>query len=455
MRLPLTLGKKSDKSRAPMQSVERLLNAYLEIAPDGKEPTPIYGAAGLTLWASGLPGAIRGVSKLSGVPYVVAGTKLCSLDEMGNPTLRGDIPGTDLVSMASDGVHVVIVAGGEIYVWDGALVNAVTDPDAPSASGVDYVDGFFIFSETDTDQWFICELSMPTSYDALDFDTADWKPDKLRTPIVLKRTVLLAGEESIEAQQNVGGADFPFARVEDVFIDVGLAGRDAWAKSNDTLYYVGHEFTVRRLDGVTPTLISRGRQSRLIKAWSDQSATVGSAHVIDDHLFIVFRNPDGCIVYDQTTERWHDRASYGSDTWRARHYVEAYKKQLYCSATEGKIYELDPEAYDEDGAVLEFEVITPYAYGQNKRLTITELEVVAQTGVGTHTLNPIMTCQRSTDGVTWSNRKERRLGREGRSDTLVRFGPQGQFRAAAFKFRITDPVQRAFLGCYAEVDVEQ
>lgn len=453
-RLPLILGKKSDAAPASMQSVERLLNAYLEIAPEGKEPTPIYGTPGLTLWASGLPGAIRGAIKLQGVPYVVAGTKLCSLDSLGNPTLRGDIPGSDLVSMASDGTNVVIVAGGEIYVWNGSALNAVTDPDAPSASSVDYLDGFFAFSETDTDQWFISALNDPTNYDALDFATAEWKPDRLRAVIVVRRTLFLAGEESIEAQQNVGATDFPFQRVEDVFIDVGLAGRDAWAQSNDTLYWLASDNTVRRLDGVTATVISTGRITRLVKGWSDKTATVGSAHVIDNHLFVVFRNPDGCIVYDQATERWHERASYDSDTWRVRHYVEAYDKQLFCSASEGKIYELDTDAYEEDGEPLEFEIVTPFAFLQNRRFSVTELDVVCQTGVGTHVLNPIMTCERTTDGRTWSTRKERRMGRLGVTDTLVRFGLQGQARAMAFRFRITDTVQRAVLGCYAEVDPE-
>jgi hypothetical protein len=455
MRLPLALGKKTDKAPAPAESIERLLNAYLEAVPDGKEPTPIYGTGGLRPWASGLPGAIRGAIKLSGVPYLVAGESLVSLDENGAATIRGAVPGSDLVSMASDGVHVVAVAEGEIYVWNGSFVAPVTDPDAPAASGVDYVDGFFIFSERDTDQWFICELGDPTAYDALDFATAEWKPDKLRTPIVIRRTVFLAGEESIEAQQNVGAADFPFQRVEDVFIDVGLAGRDAWARSNDTLYWIGHDFTVRRLDGVTATPIHNGYIARILKGWSDPTATVGSAHVVGRHLFIVFRNPDGCIVYDQATDRWHERASYDSATWRVRHYVEAYGKQLFCSASEGKVYELANDAYDEDGEILEFEVVTPWAYAGNQRFSVTELNVVAQTGVGSHTLDAQITCDRTIDGLNWRGRKSSSLGRAGVRERMVRFGPQGQARAMAFRFRITDPVQRALLGAYAEVDPER
>lgn len=454
VRLPLTLGRDSKQARAPMQSIERLLNAYLEIAPEGKEPTPIYGTPGLTLRISGLDGAIRGVCDMGGVPYVVAGTKLYSFDTAWNPTDRGTIPGTDLVQMASDGANVVTVAGGEIYVWNGTTLAAVTDPDAPSASSVAWVDSYFIFGETDTQQWFISALADPTAYDALDFASAEWKPDLLRTPIILRRTVYLAGTKTIEAQQNVGAADFPFAPADDVLIDVGIAGRDAWAASNDALFWVASDDTVRRLDGITATVISKARQTRLIKGWADKTATVASAHVIDNHLFIVFRNPDGCIVYDQSTERWHDRASYGQASWRVRHYFEAYGRQLFCSATEGKIYELDTEAYDEDGDVLEFEVVTPWAYIANREFSIDELEVAAQTGVGTATLDPVMTSERTRDGETWSARKEQRLGKQGVRKPFLRYGPQGSARQMAFRFRITDRVKRAILGCYADVDAE-
>lgn len=455
MRIPLVLGRKSDKARAPMESAERLVNAYVDVAPDGKEPTPIYGTQGFNLWATALASAVRGWTVMGGVLYAVAGTSFYSFAADGTPTDRGTIPGTDLVDMAADGSNVVTVAGGEIYVWNGTTLGAVTDPDAPNASSVEWMDGFFVFGETDTQQFFISALQDPTNYDALDFASAEWEPDFLVAPRKLHRTLFMFGRDNIEAQQNVGGSDFPFAPVQDVTIGVGLVGRDAVVATNDTFFWLASDLTARRLDGITATPISTGRIARIIASWSDPSATVASAEVLDDHLMIKFRNPDGCVVFDQTTEMWHERESYNQVAPIWRHYTECYGLKLVASATEGKIYRLDDDTFEEDGEPLPFEVVTPYAYAQNKRLSIGELEVVAQTGVGRDGENPPITCERTKDGDEWSQPKIRYLGRQGvRGAGRVLFGPQGQGRAMAFRLRITSNCRRAILGIYAEGDAE-
>lgn len=454
MRIPLVLGQSSDKAKASQESVERLLNAYLERVPKGKEPEPIYGTPGLTVWCSGLAGAVRGALEMTGAVYAVAGTSLCSIASNGTETLLGSVPGTDVVQMAGDGINVVLVSAGEIYVWNGATLGPVTDPDAPAASSVVWLDSFFVFGELGTQQWFISALADPTNYDALDFASAEWKPDNLVTPVVLRDTLYLAGTKTFEAQQNTGAAAFPFSAYQDLKIDVGLAGRDAVTTTNDSMFWQANDDTIRRLDGLTATVVSTPAIGRLIAAWADKTATVASSHVWDHHLFVVFRNPDGCVVFDQTTERWHERGSYQSATWQVRHMIDAYDLKLFASATTGTIYKLDETVFDEDGSILEFEIVTPFAYVQNRRLTVTEVELVCETGVGTTTLDPVVTAERTRDGVTWSDRKPRHLGKQGERGTRVSFGVQGSERAMAWRFRITDPVKRAVFGAYAEADVE-
>lgn len=457
-RVPLVLGKKSDAAAAPAESVERLLNAYLESIPTGKEPTPIYGTPGQTIWSTGLDGPVRGELEVGGNAYAVAGGKLYSFVANGTPTNLGNIPNADTVSMAGDGTYVVVVTAGAIYVWSQATgLHPVTDPDAPSASSVAWSDGYFIFSETGTQTFFLSQLADPIDYDALDFASAESNPDLLVRVFVHHRILYLPGAKTIEAQQNTGGADFPFATYQGINIDVGLAGRDAMCHTNDAIFWQGPDDTIRRLDGLTATKISTARISKLIGKWADKTATVASAHIWADHLFVVFRNPDGCIVWDQNTETWHERASYNSTTWRVRHMIDCYGKSLFGSATEGKIYALntqDADTYQEDGAVLPFEVVTPYAYEANKRLAVTEAEVVCQTGTAPLGLDPKISLERTRDGVNFSPRKLRSLGKTGERTKRVSFGQQGQGRAMAFRIGITDPVQRAVLGAYVEVDVE-
>lgn len=454
-RTPLALGQKIGKAKAPAASIESLTNGYLESVPEGKEPTQILGAPGLRRLSSGLDGNCRGWMEMSGAAYVVAGTKLYRVAYDGQATVLGTLPGLDIVSMDGDGTNVVIVTSGQIYVWNGTTVGLVTDPDAPQASDVVWIDGYFLFSELNSQQFFISELNDPTAFDALDFSSAEWKPDKLVASAVVRRTVFLMGEKTIEAQQNTGGADFPFARYSDIFIDVGLEGRDAKVCTNGTVYWLAHDRTARRLDGLTPAVISTAPVERVFRSWSNPKATICSSYTRENHLFVVFRNPEGCVVFDQTTERWHFRKSYGSDTWRAAGLLNAYGMDLAFSVDEPLIYELDGETNDEDGHTLELEIVTPWAWAKGNDFSTDELEVILQAGVGTLTLDPAITCELTTDGETWGSKQIRRIGKSGQRSRRVTFGPQGSADQMAWRFRITDPVPRCILGVYAEVDVEQ
>lgn len=454
MRMPLALGRKVGAAKVPMESIEEIVNGYLEVVPEGKEPTPIYGTPGLISWCTGLNGRPRGWFAMVGTLYVVSGDYLYRVDASGVETNLGTIPGLDDVDIDGDGTNLVIVASGSIYVYDGATLALVTDPDAPPASGVCWVDGYFLFPEVGTEQFFICGLDAPTDYDALDFASAEWKPDLIVAAIVLKRTVFLAGQQTLEAQQNTGGADFPFARYQDIFVDVGLSNRDAITSTTDTLFWFCNDDTIRRLDGLTPTKISDFAVGKEIKSWADKTATIASWHVWEEHLFIQFWNPDGCVVFDQATETWHKRRSYGSDTWQVSRAIECYGLKLFMSATEGTIYRADAEAYDEDGDILPFQVITPYAYAKGLELSIDDVEIIAQTGVGTLTLDPQVMLERTHDGEEWFGRQSRGLGKTGERQKRLTYGPQGSSRGAAFKVSITDPVKRAILGVYVEAEPE-
>lgn len=454
-RVALPLGQKIGKAKAPAASIESLTNGYLEAIPEGKEPTAIYGAAGLRRLASGLNGSCRGGMEMAGAAYVVAGVKLYRMAYDGQVTTLGDLPGSDIVSMDGDGTNIVMVTAGVIYVWNGTTIGQVTDPDAPQASAVVWIDGYFLFTELNSQQFFISALNDPTNFDALDFSSAEWKPDKLMAPAVIRRTVFLMGEKTIEAQQNTGGADFPFTRYADIFIDVGLKGRDAKVCTNGTVYWLAHDLTARRLDGLTPALISTAPVERVFRSWSAPEQTLCSSFTRENHLFVVFRNPDGCVIFDQTTERWDYRKSYNSDTWRAGIVFNAYGMDIACSVDEAAVYELDDETYDEDGEPLELEIVTPWAWVKGLDFSVDELEVIMQAGVGSLTLDPAITAELTLDGETWSSRQIRRFGKVGQRSRRATFGPQGSADQMAWRLRITDPVKRAILGIYAEVDPEQ
>lgn len=445
MRVPLALGTQSGEALSPPVSSERLLNGYLEQTPSGKAPTPIYGSPGFTSFAT--TGTIRAMYQAADRLFAVNATSLVEIASGGTVTTLGTIP-AGTVDIASDGVNVVVTCGNEIYVWNGTTLAAVADPDAPSASSVELMKGFYVFTETNTEQFFISPQNDPGgNYDALDFDSADTTNDKLVRTRRVGNDLLLMGKRSIEFWYYSGDATFPFARYQDTPVDIGLIGVRAEAATNETVFWIGSDGTVRRLDGRTATRISTYAIEQIIAGWSDASSSIGTAHVWEGHLFVTFRNAEGCIVWDQATQRWHERASYNSDTWSVSHYAYAHSKHLVGGA---QVYQLG--GYDEAGTVLPFEMVTPWVDNGGERFSTNEVEVRLEAGVGTLTLNPQISLSRTEDGETWTDPLSRGFGKQGDRFRTVKWSGQGMSRGCAFRLRITDAVKRVVYAAYADVD---
>lgn len=453
----LQIGRSTEKALSPAVSIERALNCYMEQAPQGKVPQPVYGTPGLVTFATLGSGPIRGELETVETLYAVSGTGLYRVDSAGAGTLLGTVSGTGLVDMASDGTNVVCVTtDGLIFVWNGTVVAQVTDPDAPLASSVCWINGVFVFTEKDTEQYFISPMNDPSGdYQALDFDSSDTLPDKLVRVSILGRTLATIGRQSIEFWAYTGDSVFPFERYDDEPVTVGQLGVQAGVTSNGARYFLANDKTIRRLDGRVATRISTYAMGLIIKAWSDPEATVASAHVWNDHLMIVFRNPEGCIIFDQASQLWHERGSFELPSWRCRSHATCYGWELFGSDTDGRIFALDADAYDEAGEILPFEMITPWAWAGGMRGSINEVEVVVEAGVGGMVQNPIMTMERTEDGQTWSGYRERSLGKAGNFLKRLLFGRQGQSRGQAFRLRISDPVKRVVMAIFADIEIER
>jgi len=133
-----------NSGRAEQVNAERLVNIYAEQSA-GKSRVRLTGSPGLTLFSTIGTSPIRGMTTHNGVLYVVS-DQLYSVSSGGTATALGAISGTGIVQMESSGVDLCIVADGTIYVYDDAL-STVTDPDAPAALTVAYLDGYHIFSD--------------------------------------------------------------------------------------------------------------------------------------------------------------------------------------------------------------------------------------------------------------------------------------------------------------------
>jgi len=443
-RIPLQIGRQQGEAASPAVSSERLVNGYLEQTPQGRAPAPVYGTPGLVAFS--LLTGIRAQCEAAGRLFAVSADALNEVFDDGSFDELGAIP-AGTVDIASDGTNVVVTVNGSIYVFDGTTVTQVTDLDAPAASSVEFLNGFYVFTEDGAEQFFISPQANPGGdYDASDFDSADTSPDKLVRTRRVGRDLLLFGRQSVEFWYYSGDATFPISRYADTPLDVGLAGVRAEARSNESIFWLASDKTIRRLDGRTGTRISTFAMETEIASWADVSLTVATSHVWQGHLFVVFRNPDGCVVWDQATQLSHERRSYGLPTWRVSHYAYAFGKHVFGGE---KLYELG--GYDEDGAPLPFEMVTPWLDNEGERFSVDEVELRMEAGTGSLTLDPKVTLSRTEDGVEFTTPLMRSFGKQGERFRLVKFSRQGSSRGCAFKVRITDPVKRVVYSAYAQV----
>src|SRR3546814_206625 len=141
-----------------------------------------FGTPGLKLPATLGNGPIRGMIQMGGTLFVVSGGSLFRLSSNGDSLTMGDIPGTSAVQMAHNGTQIAILTGGEtddLYIATVSTLTQVTDADYAGGSSVVFLDGYFVFTETDSGRFFISASYDGTSSAALDFATAAGDPENM------------------------------------------------------------------------------------------------------------------------------------------------------------------------------------------------------------------------------------------------------------------------------------
>lgn len=431
-------------------TAERLVNIYAEAAT-GKSEVQIRSVAGLTAFCDIGASPVRGMLVHADVLYVVCGTSLYSVTSGGTETSIGTIPGTDIVHMASNGTQLCIVANGAIYIYASSTLTLVSDGDAPAATSVAYLDGYFIFSDG-TNSFYISALYDGDDFDALDFASAESNPDVITRVFVDHRELLLLGSETTETWFNSGDADFPFQRVSGGITEKGIAGINAVAKIDNTVFWCDQGGVVRRLTaGYSPQRISAHEVERDIL-----SGTLADiecfAYSTEGHEFFVLTVPGVATwIFDAATSLWHQRKSQGDTRWRARGFASVYGKQLVGDYSTGKVWQLDYTSYVEGTDDLIAEVVFPPVYNDGDRFRVSRLLLDCEAGEATPYTEPQVRLDLSNDGADWFTVGYGTLGRSGNRSTRTRWARLGQHRTLHLRLLISDPAQRAIYSAYAEV----
>lgn len=455
---------------SPNAAADRCINLYPETIPQGgKESACMYRCPGTQSILTVGNGPIRGMWVFGGYAYVVSGPQLYKVDTLWNAVELGYVNGNGPVSMTDNGIQLAVVSAPDMFIYNAVTDTfaQVTDPDFPGALRVDYVDGYFVFVEPDSQRWWQTQLLDGTSVDPTEFASAEGAPDNLNSIIVDHREVWLFGESTTEVWQDVGNPDFAFQRIQGAFIETGCAAPFSVAKMDNTVFWLAKDVRgqgmVYRANGYIPQRISTHAIEYAISTYSDISDAVAYTYQDRGHSFYVLTFPSGNAtwVYDASTNLWHQRAymtPFDGALGRHRSNCHMFFNGMHIVGDyeNGKLYELSLDIYDDDGDLqkwLRSWRALPTGSNNLNRTFQHSLQLDCESGVGLSSgqgSDPQAVLRWSDDGGhTWGNEHWRSMGAVGEYGRRViwrRLGSTEKIRDRVYEVSGTDPVAITLIG---------
>jgi len=476
-RLPLEIGTGFYESASLPLNAQRCINLYPVVpqATTSFNKRALFGTPGIktfTTTGATITGFNRGSQVMKGVPYFVNGQRLYSMDSAGLVTDHGVVGGAGRVSLANNGQFLVIVIpGADAFAFDNvaSTLTQITDPDFISSNTVVFKDGFFVFSASDGSVFFNSALNDPFTYDALDFGTAEINPDRIVGLHVNHNELFVAGEETIELFQNVGGAGFPFQRIPGANIQKGVYAKFSLREFDNTFVFVGggenEDPAIWKVTGSSSVQkISTSAIDNAIQEFNEDEISNAFAwdYAEGGNFFVGFtfesnRIPSKTFVFDATTtalsgvSTWHERQTGVTDNrWRVNSMLRIFGKHFVFDQIDGRIGELDLGTFDEYGETLFWSKSSAPFAQQGIAFFYGEIELFMEAGVGLTTgqgSDPVVRMDFSDNGGrSFSAEFQRNYGKIGEYSARTIWRRQGRIPVQRIvRFTGSDPVKRNIL----------
>jgi hypothetical protein len=449
------------KGLAAAVNNQESINCYAMASPQGRNGIVQAGSPGTSVFST-TTGRMRGCIDCADKAYFVIGQALYLVEQDGTATHVGVVPGAGRVSMAATRDTVIVVNGtdtGLFYNVDTETFAAVVMPYA--ARSVALLDGYAIFVDSGQ-TFFISAVNAVSTFDALDFAQAGKSSDDLVAVIEDHSELFFFGKYTTEPWYNAAGVDFPFSQNTAGIIERGLYAAGSLVKDDNTVFFLGDDLVVYRLNGYTPARISSdGIESSISEIFNAGGAGALSdafafAYTDHGHKFYQLTIPDNVtLVFDVATNEWHTKKHWNYETHHAVCYVNCYGKHLI-GAVDGQIYEMSRKYLSDGEAALKRGRRSTVFAQDNRLLHWKEIQFIMDFGttpllVGQGS-DPKMVVRFSNDnGRTWGNEKLLDLGSQGNFLAKAIKRHCGSSRARTIEFYVTDPVPFFVIDAYAVI----
>jgi hypothetical protein len=388
----------------------RLVNMFVEATPSSDQGVTLQSRPGLASYASVGAGPVSGGfaqdGTFSGDSFSISGGALYR-----GTTLIGPIDGSGPISFAASATELLVAAGSQLWRYNGTTLAAVTFPDSANVTAIAFLKGYFLAARADSHKLYFSGVLNGNSWDALDFVSAESKPDTIRGVFKVRDEVWLAGGETVEFFAPTGDGDAPFQAIEARQYDKGMLAVGAGALADNTLFFVGSDGLVYRGGAIPDRVSDNGIEERI-----GQSASIAClGFVFEGHTFFGIRTDSGDYLFDAATKQWSNFETHGLGRWLARSAWMVGDTPYFGHYSDGTVLQFDGWLDDGDPLVRLFTAAAPINGGtaiiDNLRIwaNVGRTEVIS--GAGTE---PVVEMRSSDDaGVTWGPWDESPLGAQG------------------------------------------
>ncbi len=380
----------------------------------------------------------------NGIAYTV-------IESGGATNIGSGLEKSGKVFFKDDGTRVNMANGGAIYhSTAGGTLTQMVDGDAPTeVIGLGMIDGYLV-AQTLKQIHFSNPVDT-TEWSALDFFTAESRPDDNVALQVAFEEVTIFGTESIDVYFNDGVS--PFSILDGGFKEKGCIAPDSVARDDEIFFFLSSDKEVTILAGRTLENIGKAI-GKEIQGYDVVEDAVGNIVKMFGKKFYVLSFPT-----EQKT--WAFRIDQGSWTpwsfWNSYANVrEAFRMRCYCYVPDwnkhligdsrtGRIYEWHPDFFDDDGREIRLERLTGHIdHGDQSIEKIChglyfKLKRGVNTTITPNTREGKLLIKFRTNNEGWSNERTVSLGFDGDTKVNKFIKRLGRYHVRQWSFVHTDP----------------
>ena len=465
--IPVTIAGPSNQSRSRAQSSQSTINFYQELDEGGKSTAALMSWPGQSLYGSTISGIDRGQHVMAGVAYRVVGPTLYKVQPNGVHADKGTVLGGSRCTFATDGENLFIVNDGVVQYYSiitDALLT-VTDADIVGSIAVDFINNQFVYTKPNL--FVISDVGDGTEASGLNAAQAESQPDNLERAYVFDQIVYMLGTHTTEPWYNDGTGNPPFSRIEAGMMTIGLGALHSPAHNDNFMYMLGDDRQIYQIAGGNATRVSDHGVSHAMENYADVSDAVGWTLTLEGTNFyvITFPSADKTWMLNESLGRfgWTE-LSYGANGGRynANSYSYFGGKHLLGDESNGKLYELGLETFDNDGSSMRRVRTLSSIHGgllqhPGKRLQMSRFEIIMEKGVGLVSgqgEDPIIIIEASYDGgKSFSAETFMKVGRLGQSNIRAEWFGLQSFYDLIIRISTSDPVQYTLLSGAIDIRV--